>query len=292
MGLCLVAVLLLGSCRPNGLDGPDAQPTSLARVAADQIAYRVSYDLETLTRRKLPDGTRATAFELVEAMPSTRRNRVDLIIEQNGNVSYTSEKLTPEQQIGPMQYPDKLAKTVMQNGKVSFYDNAGKLLGQQNIPVQNMTPFLEEMKAAKKAKKNPNAAQQLMGGQDVEATLEWVKAKGGKVKELADNRVETELEQDVPSGNKNSPDTPQRLRLVNRYDLKKGLPISADVFDAQKGKLLSHTLHSYRSDKATGQLVPHRVVTDAYGQDTKTGKVHKRTEIATYRQFTFTDNLN
>ena len=71
-----------------------------------------------------------------------------------------------------MQYPDKLAKTVMQNGKVSFYDNAGKLLGQQNIPVQNMTPFLEEMKAAKKAKKNPNAAQQLMGGQDVEATLE------------------------------------------------------------------------------------------------------------------------
>lgn len=283
--------MLLGGCRPNALEQPDA-PTGLARIAPDQIAYRVSYDLETLTRRKLPEGAKANAFELVEAMPMTRRSRVDLIIQQDGTVSYTSEKLTPEQIIGPQQYPDKLAKTVMQGGKVSFYDNAGKLLSQQDVPVENMSPFLDEMKKAKKAKKNANAAQRLLGGQDVEATLELVKAKGGKVKDLDESRVETELEQDVPSGKKTDENTPKRVRLVNHYDKKKGLMITADVFDMGNGKLLSHTAHTYRTDKATGQVMPHRVYTDTYYHDKKSGKTETRNEIATYHKFDFTDNLN
>lgn len=292
VGCCLVAMLLLGGCRPNAFEQPDADPSALARVAADQIAYRISYDLETLTRRKLPEGAKPNAFELVEAMPTTRRNRVDLIVQQDGSVSFTSEKLTAEQQIGPQQYPDKLAKTVMQNGKVSFYDFAGKLLSQQDAPVQNMTPMLNDMRKAKKAKKNTNAAQRLLGGQDVEAMVELVKAKGGKVKDLDDSRVETELEEDLPTGKKTDENTPKRVRAVNRYDKKKGLAISADVFDAHTGKLLSHTLHTYKTDKASGQVMPHRVYTDSYYHDKKSGKTETRAEVATYKQFSFTDNLN
>lgn len=292
MGLCLAVLLLLAGCRPSALEQPDALPTGQARLAADQIAYSVSYDVETMTRRVLPEGAKATAYDLVEAMPTTHRHKVELVIGKDGSVSYTSEKLVAEQQIGPRQYPDKLAKTIMANGKVSFYDATGKLLSQQDVPVENITPFLEDMKKAKKAKKNPNAAQLMLGGQDLEATLELVKAKGGTIKDLDANRVEAEWEQDIPPGTKDYPDNPKRLRFVNHYEKKKGLPISADVFDAQKGKLLSHTLHTYRTDKATGQTMPHRVFTDAYYHSAKTGKAQKHTEIATYRQFSFTDNLN
>ena len=284
--------MLLGGCKLNNVEEPVAQPTMSARIAAEQTAYRISYDVETMTRRKLTDGAKSTTFDQVEAMPTVRRHRVELVVDKDGNVSFTSEKLTPEQVIGPKQYPDKLAKTVMQGGTVSFYDASGKLLSQQEVPVQNVKPYLDEMVAAKKAKKNKNPAQLMLGGQDVDATIELVRAKGGKIKELGDGKVQTEWEEDVPPSKQANENTPKRLRFINLYNTNKGLVAGAAVLDAGTGKVLSRTLHSYRTDKGSGQTVPNRTFTDSYYYNTKARKTEANTEVATYRNYSFTDNLN
>ncbi len=284
--------MLLGGCKLNKLEEPVAQPTSSARIAAEQTAYRISYDVETMTRRKLPDGAKSTTFDQVEAMPTVRRHRVELVVDKDGNVSFTSEKLTPEQVIGPKQYPDKLAKTVMQGGTVSFYDASGKLLSQQEVPVQNVKPYLDEMVAAKKAKKNTNPVQLVLGGQDVDAIIEVVRAKGGKITALDNGFVETDWEQDLPQDKQANENTPKRLRFINLYDTQKGLSVGAEVYNAGNGAILSRTVNNYRTDKPSGQIVPNRVFTDSYLYDAKTGKTEARTEVATYRNYSFTDNLN
>ncbi len=225
-------------------------------------------------------------------MPTVRRHRVELVVAQDGAVSFSSEKLTPEQVIGPKQYPDKLTKTVMQGGMVSFYDVSGKLLSQQEVPVQNVKPYLDELVAAKKAKKNPNPAQLMPGGQDVDATIELVRAKGGKIEDFGNGLTKTTWEQTLPPGRETSLNTPKRLRFVNFYNTKKGLTVGAETYNAESGAMVSRTIHTYRTDKTSGQIMPNRVFTDSYLYDAKTGKTEARTEVATYRNYSFTDNLN
>ena len=132
----------------------------------------------------------------------------------------------------------------------------------------------------------------MLGGQDVDATIELARKKGGTVKNINENHLQIEWEQDMAQGNQSSAVSPQRMRFVNRYNMKHGVPTNTEVFDASDSKLLSRTIHTYRMDKASGRLVPSRLFTDSYHHNTKTGKTEAYTEVATYRSFSFTENLD
>ena len=302
----VLAVLFFAASCQVQQDAPltnDGDKSRNARLSAEAGVLEVNYDVQTTTRRQVLNyGTekRNVALDAIYGAPSSTYSTVRLKIMADGNME--SEVLfdEPTQQSSLAQHkslPDpspRMARAVIKGGQLYLYNAAGKLTSTRQMPAQNFTATLNEMKAAKnKVKANKLLAAKATGqaGIDVDAILEMAKAKNGRVKDVSATVKEVEVDMDEPSRGGDGKG-PSSFRMKYRLDTKRNLMLGGELTDRKTAKLLSKTVMLYKHRPENNDDVVSMVYSEDYREDAKTGRREKAVTTCQYKRFELTNNLN
>lgn len=241
-----------------------------------QGLMEINFEAEVLSYEEVDPKT-ATIMEKINAMPHALRSNISIQIYEDGTSDWRIEKLIPKHDVTVKHQtfanPDPQTKVtrINRSGMGYFYDEKGKLLRENAVPVQSFSDLIN------KVKKNPDEIYSTMGVKTIDNLDEYlnqVKKNGAIVKELGNNKISivSTLGQNIPNA-RISGDKKDDYEVEDIIDKYIKMVVGAKVYLKKKKELVSEANYTYKlnDDK---KLVPNAIYAFHYNDDSK-GKKSK-----------------